>query len=138
MVAALGLGAGLRVERREGESGMYKRGALRYAVVDILRLETLPVHGEMIEVDAEVTLCVTCGEEVTNMAMGDAILERAYAVYRLRHDIHEVKERGGVNKNGMIGGRNLTVVEHASTKGVPAHVRHPFRLYRTHPVPWLR
>ena len=73
----------------------------------IHRLETLPVRGEMIEVDAEVALCATCGEEVTTMAMGDAILERAYGVYRLRHgilapeQIRVLRESTGLSQRGF-------------------------------------
>lgn len=71
------------------------------------RRETLPVRGEMIEVDAEVALCATCDEEVTDMAMGDAILERAYAVYRLRHgtlsqeQIKTLRESTGLSQRGF-------------------------------------
>lgn len=71
------------------------------------RRETLPVRGEPIEVDAEVMVCARCGEEVTDMAIGDAILERAYAEYRVRHDIlapeqiRLLRESTGLSQRGF-------------------------------------
>lgn len=73
----------------------------------VQRREELPVRGEMIEVDAEVALCTKCGEEMTDMAMGDVILERAYAEYRRRHDIlsqdqiRTLRESTGLSQRGF-------------------------------------
>jgi len=55
----------------------------------------------------DVALCAICGEEVTEMKMGDAILERAYAVYRLRHgilspeQIRVLRESTGLSQRGF-------------------------------------
>ncbi len=51
------------------------------------RRETLVVRGTPIDVDADVAVCATCGEDMADMELDDATLERAYTIYRRRSDV---------------------------------------------------
>lgn len=71
------------------------------------RRETLVVRGDPIEVDADIAVCTQCGEEIGDMALSDAILERAYTEYRRRHDIlsptqiRALRESCGLSQRGF-------------------------------------
>lgn len=71
------------------------------------RRETLVVRGDAIEVDAEVAVCPQCGEEIGDIDLSDAILERAYSEYRRRHgilapeQIRVVRESTGLTQRGF-------------------------------------
>ncbi len=71
------------------------------------RRETLVVRGEEIEVDAEAAVCPRCGEEIGDIDLGDAILERAYSMYRQRHgilapeQIRVLRESTGLTQRGF-------------------------------------
>lgn len=51
------------------------------------RKETIAVRGEPIEVDADVAVCVACGQDIADMELDEATLERAYNMYRRRHTV---------------------------------------------------
>jgi len=82
------------------------------------RKETLNVRGVPIEVDADVAVCVACGQDVADMDLDDMTLERAYAIYRQRFNIlspiqiREIRERSGLSQRGfgrLLGWGDVTV-----------------------------
>lgn len=73
----------------------------------VLKVEILPVRGESIEVQSNVCICQTCGEEIFDKELDSANLERAYVVYRKKHgllapgEIRAVREQYGLSQRGM-------------------------------------
>lgn len=51
------------------------------------RLETYPVHGEAISVNAKVAVCPGCGEDIDVEELDDASLLAAFEEYRRRHHL---------------------------------------------------
>src|SRR5665648_43510 len=69
------------------------------------RRETLPVRGESIEVEARVTVCSTCGEDVWMDELEDEMLARAFAEYRHRHHLLQPEEMERIRRRWGLGQR---------------------------------
>jgi putative zinc finger/helix-turn-helix YgiT family protein len=71
------------------------------------RRESYPVRGTSIEVEADVSLCVTCGAELADPELGDAALIRAYDVFRQAHgiirpeEIRALREKYGLSQRAF-------------------------------------
>lgn len=58
----------------------------------ILRAETYPVKGENTEVQATVCLCEECDSEIWNSEVDDENLDKAYRIYRKKHNLLQPEE----------------------------------------------
>lgn len=73
----------------------------------IKKKETYDVCGESVEVDAEVLVCVDCGEEFYSEELDNATLVRAYNEFRRRHklilpeEIKKIREQYGLSQRGF-------------------------------------
>ena len=73
----------------------------------IVKKETYDICGETIEVDAQVLVCVECGEEFFSEELDNATLVRAYNEYRKRHkllfpeEIKEIREQYGLSQRSF-------------------------------------
>ncbi len=73
----------------------------------ITRKEVFKVCGEDIEVDAQVMVCVECGEELFNEELDSATLINAYNEYRRRHklllpeEIGKIREQYGLSQRSF-------------------------------------
>jgi YgiT-type zinc finger domain-containing protein len=89
----------------EGMNSMEKYcpicGDFTTAEVRVL-LETYPVKGENVQVEAQVLHCLKCGEALFDPDLDGENLERAYQIYRQRHgllgpaDVKVLRERYGL------------------------------------------
>lgn len=73
----------------------------------ITKKEAYDVCGETIEVDAQVLVCVECGEEFYSEELDNATLVRAYNEYRRKHklllpeEIKKIREQYGLSQRGF-------------------------------------
>ena len=73
----------------------------------ITQKELFNVCGEDIEVDAQVTVCAECGEELFNEELDSATLINAYNEYRRRHklllpeEIRKIREQYGLSQRSF-------------------------------------
>jgi putative zinc finger/helix-turn-helix YgiT family protein len=58
----------------------------------IPKKETYKVKGELITIDAQVTYCENCGQEIFVPNIDDNNLQKAYAIYRKNHNLLNPKE----------------------------------------------
>lgn len=69
--------------------------------------ETYPVRGEPVTIKAEIAVCAECGEDVFDLDLDSANLERAYAEYRRRKgllapmDIIALREKYGLGQRTL-------------------------------------
>ena len=67
-------------------------------------IETYPVKGEDISINAQVSYCTSCGEQVFNPELDNENLKNAYRVYRSLHkllqpeEIKEIRESYGLSQ----------------------------------------
>ncbi len=91
------------------------------------RRETLVVRGTPIDVDADVAVCIDCGEDMADMELDDATLERAYTIYRRRFGIltpdgvREIRERSGLSQQdfGRLLGWDDVAIHRYETGALP-------------------
>ena len=71
------------------------------------RKETLPVRGVPITVEADVAICLSCGQAVEDRALDEVTLGRAYDAYRQRFrimppdQIRALRERYGLSQRAF-------------------------------------
>src|ERR1035437_187354 len=54
--------------------------------------ETYPVKNEPVTIDADVTYCSVCGEQILNQEIDDDNLKKAFRIYRDKHDLLQPEE----------------------------------------------
>ncbi len=54
--------------------------------------ETYPVKNEPVTIDADVTYCSGCGEQIWNQEIDDANLKNAFRIYRTKHGLLQPEE----------------------------------------------
>lgn len=71
------------------------------------RIESYPIRGEQIEIEANVLICSVCGEDIFDKKLDSVNLQKVYATYRAKHgllspdEIREIRERYGLSQRGM-------------------------------------
>jgi putative zinc finger/helix-turn-helix YgiT family protein len=75
-----------------------------------LRDTTLPVRGESVTLTVPTRICAACGEPVYDRALDNATLERAYAIYRSRHDLVSADEVRALREKYAVSQRNLALL----------------------------
>jgi putative zinc finger/helix-turn-helix YgiT family protein len=74
------------------------------------RREVLPVRGEDVEVEADVAVCLECGEDLFVEEMDDRTLRAAFAEYRRRHGLLSPEEIAGIRRRYDLGQRPLSLL----------------------------
>lgn len=74
------------------------------------RGEVLPVRGENVEVEADVAVCVECGEDVFVEELDDRTLKAAFAEYRRRHGLLAPEEIVAIRKRYELGQRPFSLL----------------------------
>ena len=49
------------------------------------RVESYPIRGEQIAIEAQVVICSVCGEDIFDKQLDSANLQKVYATYRAKH-----------------------------------------------------
>lgn len=100
------------------------------------RQETLPVRGVPITVDADVAICLNCGQAVEDRVLDEATLGRAYAAYRQQYgiiapdQIRALRERYGLSQRafGRLLGWGEITVHRYETGAIPDGVHNDLLL----------
>ncbi len=94
------------------------------------RIESYPIRGEEIKIEANVLVCSLCGEDIFDKKLDAMNLQKVYATYRAKHgllspdDIREIRERYGLSQRGMsrfLGWGEITLHRYESG-GLPDRV----------------
>lgn len=105
------------------------------------RIESYPIRGEQIEIEANVLICSVCGEDIFDKKLDSVNLQKVYATYRAKHgllspdDIREIRERYGLSQRGMsrfLGWGEITLHRYESG-GLPDRVHNDLlKMISTH------
>ena len=95
-----------------------------------LRLESYPLRGEEIEIEAHVFICSVCGEDIFDKKLDTENLQKVYTIYRAEHgllspeEIRAIRERYSLSQRGMsrfLGWGEITLHRYESG-GIPDRV----------------